>query len=135
MRYGSTVRVPGWGVMRGAGEDSAGQGGKPRRAEGWGSALWAETDPQLLVMYEEPRGEVRQPDISQAIMRWTWATDEKPRQEEAGGGRMGGAKSQERAPARRKGVQQGGGGAQRRGECRTRSSGSVECMQPSVLAS
>ena len=51
-----------------------------------GGALWADTDPQFLVMHEEPSGAECLPSIEQAIRQWLCATGGGARQGEAGAG-------------------------------------------------
>ena len=67
-----------------------------RTSEGWGSALWADTDPQFLAMYEEQGGEERLPSIEQAIRQWLQATESAEQRGEAGAGVVEGALAQER---------------------------------------
>ena len=82
-----------------AGTSEQRQVGGDRTSEGWGSALWTDTDPQFLAMYEEPGGAECLPSIEQAIRRWLQATGSAARRGEAGAGEVEGAPVQEREQA------------------------------------
>ena len=96
------------------------QAGRDRTSEGWGSALWADTDPQFLAMYEEQGGAECLPSIEQAIRQWLQATASAVQRGEAGAGVVEGALVQERERARKEEGRQGESGGGRRGDRRGR---------------
>ena len=103
-----------------AGASEQGQARRDRTSEGWGSALWADTDPQFLAMYEEQGGEERLPSIEQAIRQWLQATGSAEQRGEAGAGMVEGALAQERGRARREEREQHESSGGRRGDRRWR---------------
>ena len=124
---------------RGAGTSGQRWVGGDRTSEGWGSALWADTDPQFLAMYEEPSGAECLPSIEQAIRQWLCAQGEG-----CGKARQGSVRW--RAHRCKRGSRRcgrGGGGARAGEGCEgtvgraedTRSGGSAGCMGRTVPAS
>ena len=103
-----------------AGVSGQSQAGRDRTSEGWGSALWADTDPQFLAMYEEQGGAECLPSIEQAIRQWLQATASAVQRGEAGAGGVEGALVQERERARKEEGRQGESGGGRRGDRRGR---------------
>ena len=101
-----------------AGTSEQRQVGGDRTSEGWGSALWTDTDPQFLAMYEEPGGAECLPSIEQAIRAWLQASGSAARRGEAGAGEVEGALVQEREQAWQEEGRKSGNSGRRRGDRR-----------------
>ena len=103
-----------------AGTTGQRQVGGDRTSEGWGSALWADTDPLFLAIHEGPGGAECLPSIEQAIrqLEWLRVTGSGARQGEAEAGEVEGTPVQEREQTLQEEGRQSGSSRRRRGDCR-----------------
>ena len=120
VRRGDARQTEGPAVLRegsgGAGTVGQRQVGGDRTSEGWGSTLWADTEPQILVMYEKPSGVECLPSIEQAIRQWLHATGGGARQGETGLGEPEGMPMQERERTLGEGLRQSRGSERPQGD-------------------